>query len=235
MAVLPKKSSPALRRRLPFPSFGIDINFCRNPQCDLFAEPPDPYDKRGKSSGKRQIEPTSWKGDRFWRRENLQVAGACGQSSIIKNNGAIVEEYRRLRGRFQPEAPRDVCPSASCANHTKPLSQHPDRYRKSGRTAKGAQRWKCKSCLTSFSLGSRIRRQHRSNSNREVLWMITNGVPISKISDFTGLCPRDVYRKIDFIYDRVVDLTARREGSFESGSIGTGWVGGSQPTRRRST
>jgi hypothetical protein len=52
MAVLPKKSSPALRRRLPFPSFGIDINFCRNPQCDLFAEPPDPYDERGKSSGK---------------------------------------------------------------------------------------------------------------------------------------------------------------------------------------
>ena len=45
--------------------------------------------------------------------------------------------------------------------------------------------------------------------------MITNGVPISKISDFTGLCPRDVYRKIDVIYDRVVDLTARREGSFE--------------------
>ncbi len=46
--------------------------------------------------------------------------------------------------------------------------------------------------------------------------MITNGMPISKISDFTGLCPRDVYRKIDFIYDRVVDLTARREGSFET-------------------
>ncbi|PTW95449.1 hypothetical protein C8N33_1301 [Pararhodobacter aggregans] len=46
--------------------------------------------------------------------------------------------------------------------------------------------------------------------------MITNGMPISKISDFTGLCPRDVYRKIDFIYDRVVDHTARREGSFQS-------------------
>ncbi|PHP27843.1 hypothetical protein CJ301_09240 [Limimaricola cinnabarinus] len=45
--------------------------------------------------------------------------------------------------------------------------------------------------------------------------MITNGLPISKIADFTGLCPRDVYRKIDFIYDRVVDITARREGMFE--------------------
>uniref|UniRef100_A4WR02 Uncharacterized protein n=1 Tax=Cereibacter sphaeroides (strain ATCC 17025 / ATH 2.4.3) TaxID=349102 RepID=A4WR02_CERS5 len=45
--------------------------------------------------------------------------------------------------------------------------------------------------------------------------MITNGVPISKIADFTGLCPRDVYAKIDFIYDRVIDLTARREALFE--------------------
>lgn len=74
----------------------------------------------------------------------------------------------------------------------------------------------CKACLTTFTVGSRIRRQHRSSTNGDVLWMITNGMPISKISDFTGLCPRDVYRKIDFIYDRVVDHTARREGSFES-------------------
>ena len=45
--------------------------------------------------------------------------------------------------------------------------------------------------------------------------MITNGTPISKICDFTGLSARDVYAKIDFIHDRVIDITARREGLFE--------------------
>ncbi|HDZ80325.1 MAG TPA: hypothetical protein ENH56_03645 [Roseobacter sp.] len=207
-------SSQRPKRRLPLPSFGIDINFCRNPHCGFFTEPPDPYDNRGKSSAKvKSNHPRGTvigSGD-----EKTFKCGACGQSSIIKNNGAVVEEYRRLRVRFQPEAPRDFCPSQACDSHQKQLSLHPELYRKSGRTAKGTQRWKCKACLTSFTVGSRITRQHRSNANREVLWMITNGVPISKICDFTGLCPRDVYRKIDFIYDRVVDITARREGTFD--------------------
>ncbi|WP_341213901.1 hypothetical protein [uncultured Limimaricola sp.] len=207
-------SPPALTRRLPLPKYGIDVNFCRNPQCDLFAEPPDPIRRQGRPKG--NVKSNYPRGEVIGSGDDKTFkCGACGQSSIIKNNGAIVEEYRRLRGRFRAEGPRDCCPADSCDNRDKPLSQHPKLYRKSGRTAKGGQRWKCKSCLTSFSIGSRIRRQHRSNANRDVLWMITNGMPISKISDFTGLCPRDVYQKIDFIYDRVVDHTARREGSFE--------------------
>ena len=34
---------PALQRRLPFPKYGIDVNFCKNPQNNLSAEPPDPF------------------------------------------------------------------------------------------------------------------------------------------------------------------------------------------------
>jgi hypothetical protein len=50
--------------------------------------------------------------------------------------------------------------------------------------------------------------------------MITNGVPISKIVGFTCLAPKDIYKKIDFMYDRVIDIAARREGCFENVS----WV-----------
>jgi hypothetical protein len=45
-------SSAALKRRLPRAYHGIDINFCRNPQCGLFMVPPDPFDNRGKSGSK---------------------------------------------------------------------------------------------------------------------------------------------------------------------------------------
>lgn len=69
--------------------------------------------------------------------------------------------------------------------------------------------------MRSFSFLSRIRRQHRSSANRAVLRIITDDAPISKIGGFTQLRPRDVYRRIDFIYDRVVDITARHEGTFE--------------------
>lgn len=196
------------------PCHGIDINFCRNPQCGLFMEPPDPFKKKGNFS--RRVKPNQPRGKVSGSgEEKTFICGACGQSSIVKNNAAVVEEYRRLRGRFQAEPPRDCCSNIECDSHGKSAACHPDLYRRSGRTAKGAQRWKCKRCLTSFSVGSRIRRQQRSSVNRTVLWMITNGNPISKISDFTGLCLRDVYKKIDFIYDRVIDHTARRENSFK--------------------
>ncbi|AHD02901.1 hypothetical protein [Leisingera methylohalidivorans] len=60
-----------------------------------------------------------------------------------------------------------------------------------------------------------IRGPHRSSANRAVLRMIANGSPISKISEFTGLCPRDGYKKIGFICDRVADHTARLENAFK--------------------
>ena len=214
MGKLANISSPKRKRRLPASSWGVDVNFCRNPQCDLFAVPPDPLDNRGNPSGK--VKPNQPHGTISGSGDSKSfVCGSCRRASILKNNRAVVQEYRRLRGRFRPEPPRDVCPDHTCENHRLPLSAHPERYRKSGRTAKGAQRWKCKACLASFSLGSRIRRQKRSSANRDVLWMLTNGLPISKICDFTGLSPRDVYGKIDFIHDRVVDINARREGCFE--------------------
>lgn len=147
--------------------------------------------------------------------EKTFQCGGCGKTSIIKNNKAIIEEYRRLRRKFCPEFPRDACSNEECANHGKAQSQNPELYRKAGTTKKGTQRWKCKSCLRTFSTGTRLGRQKRSHTNRDVLWMITNGVPITKICDFTELSPRDVYRKIDFIHDRVIDFTAKREADFK--------------------
>lgn len=214
MGTSTKKSSPGPRRRLPLPSFGIDINFCRNPQCALFAEAPDPYDMRGKTAGK--VKPNLPRGRVIGSGdEKTFKCGCCGKSSIIKNNRAIVEEYRRLRAKFRPEFPRDACSNAECRSYGKPLSQAPELYRKSGTTTKGTQRWKCKSCLKTFATGTRLGRQKRSHTNREILWMLTNGVPITKICDFTELSPRDVYRKIDFIHDRVIDFTAKREANFQ--------------------
>lgn len=181
--------------------------------------PPDPFDKRGKKSTKVKSNIPHGKviGS---GAEKAFVCGACGHQSILKNNRAIVQEYRRLRGRHTASLPKDACQEKTCENRGKTRETHPDLYRKSGKTANGAQRWKCKTCLTSYSLGSSIRRQKRSHANREILWMITNGTLISKICDFTELSPRDVYAKIDFIHNQVMDFTAKREKMFE----GVDWM-----------
>jgi hypothetical protein len=45
--------------------------------------------------------------------------------------------------------------------------------------------------------------------------MLTNGTPISKKCDFTELSSRDVYTKIDFVYDQIANFTARPQQMFD--------------------
>lgn len=176
--------------------------------------PPDPFDRRGKKRSKVKSNIPHGKviGS---GAEKSYVCGACGQHSVLKNNRAIVQEYTRLRKIYLEKVSKDSCQNSTCCNHGKPRESHPTLYRKSGKTANGAQRWKCKACLGSYSVGSSIRRQKRSHTNRDILWLLTNGTPISKICDFTQMSARDVYAKIDFIYDQVIDFTAKRERMFE--------------------
>lgn len=176
--------------------------------------PPDPFDNRGKKSSK--VKSNFPRGVVIGSGDDKTFkCGGCGQFSILKNNRAIVQEYLRLRARYVEAPPKDGCQAEGCENYGKARETHPSLYRKSGKTAKGAQRWKCKSCLGSYSVGSSIRRQKRSHANPDILWMITNGIPLSKICDFTELSLRDVYAKIDFIYDQVIDFTAKRERMFK--------------------
>jgi hypothetical protein len=107
---------------MPYPKCGIDVNFCRNPQYNLFAEPHDPIKRPGRPKGnvKRNYPRGEVIGS---KNEKTFKFGACGHSSIIKNNSAIVEEYRRLRHCFKEEGASDCCPSQTCENHDKPLAR----------------------------------------------------------------------------------------------------------------
>jgi transposase-like protein len=144
------------------------------------------------------------------------VCEACGTSSVVKNNRAIVEEYRRLR-RLQQRGDADgSCPNQACRSHCRAVARHPDRYRPYGRTKAGDRRWRCRECDKTFSIGRPTRRQRRTGKNGLVLRLLTNDTSLSKICEITGLSPRAVYEKIDFLYERVRAFTARREGCFEA-------------------
>ena len=210
-----KKSSIGRKRRLPPPSHGFDINFCRNPACGQFAIAPDPFDGRG---GSRSVQPSNFlRGVVKGSNDELAFhCDACGTSSVVKSNRAIVEEYRRLR-RLQQRGDADgSCPNPACRSHCRTVVAHPDRYRPYGRTKSGDKRWRCRGCGKTFSIGRPTRRQRRSDKNGLVLRLLTNDTSLSKICEITGLSPRAVYEKIDFVYERVRAFTARREGCFEA-------------------
>ena len=211
MKSVSQKSATGPKRRLPLPFFGVDVNFCRNAQCAHFGVRPDPRDGRGlRLSAVNANFPRGKVGgtgdDKYFE------CGYCGQESVVKNNRAIVEEYTRLRRLQCFHGMGKSCPNADCLSHGKTVDKRPDLYWRTGRTKAGHQRYACKKCRSTFTIGHPARNHRRQSKNGQILKLLVHGTSLSKITEIADVAPRDVYRKIDFIYDRVREFTDRREG-----------------------
>jgi transposase-like protein len=135
---------------------------------------------------------------------------------VTKNNQAIVEDYTRLRRLQRSGAAGTSCGRETCSSHGKSVNDRPELYRKTGRTSAGHQRYGCKRCLSTFTVGHPARNHRRQSKSGQVLKLLVHGTSLSKISEIADLSPRDVYRKLDFIYERVREFTAHREGDLRS-------------------
>tara|TARA_R110000787_G_scaffold64644_1_gene145845 strand:- start:103 stop:1836 length:1734 start_codon:yes stop_codon:yes gene_type:complete len=215
---VPQKSAKAGKRRIPLPFFGVDVNFCRNAQCAQFGVHPDPRDGRGLGLSSANANfprgTVVGKGDK-----KAFTCGSCGVESVLKNNRAIVEEYTRLRRLQRPSGAGKSCQKEECLSYGRSVDECPQLYWRSGRTSTGHQRYSCKRCRSTFTVGNPARNHRRQSKNGQVLKLLVHGNSLSKISEIADLAPRDVYRKLDFIYDRVRDFTARREADLR----GTDW------------
>lgn len=215
MQSISQKSATAGKRRLPLPFFGVDVNFCRNAQCAQFGIFPDPRDGRGGGLSSANTNfPRGGVGGSGDKK--AFTCGLCGQESVVKNNRAIVEEYTRLRRLQRPDGTGKSCRKAECPSRGKSVDDRPELYRKVGRTSAGHQRILCKHCGSTFTVGHPARNHRRQSKNGQVLKLLVHGNSLSKISEIADLAPRDVYRKLDFIYERVREFTARREGDLRS-------------------
>lgn len=211
MKSVSQKSAKARKRRLPLPFFGVDVNFCRNAQCAQFGIFPDPRDGRG--GGLSSANTNFPRGEVGGSGDKKAfTCGSCGQESVVKNNQAIVEEYTRLRRLQRPDGAGRSCRQNTCLSNGKSVDDRPELYRKSGRSKAGNQRYTCKSCHSTFTVGHPARTHKRKSKNGEVLKLLVHGNSLSKISEIADLAPRDVYRKLDFIHERVREFTSRREG-----------------------
>lgn len=210
MDSIPQKSATAPKRRIPRPFLGVDLNFCRNAQCSQFGVQPDWRDGRGNnfSSATNNLRRGEIKGS---GDEKNFTCGWCGQASVIKNNRSVVEEYRRLRRLQWHDGGRKSCGREECPSHGRSLDVRPELYRKAGQTSAGHQRYACKRCCSTFAVGHPARNHRRQSKNGQILKLLVHGTSLSKISEIVDLAPRDVYRKLDFIYERVRDFTVRRE------------------------
>ncbi|MCW3784708.1 hypothetical protein [Defluviimonas salinarum] len=135
----------------------------------------------------------------------------CTATARLKNNRAIAEEHRRLKGLQERDPTEPACRTEGCFAHDLSLENHPEFYWKFGKTAGGDPRWRCRLCLKTFSAGKPARRHRRSDKNRLIFQMLCNDMSLSKISKIADISYRDLYGKIDFFYDQVRAFTVRRQ------------------------
>lgn len=230
-----------LERRFPEAFDGLDLNFCRNPVCDSYGVHPDPFKRPG---GEPPAPPGVLRGGVKGRKhEEFFQCPTCNKTSRIKNNRAIVEEYRRLKHLQDHDPTVPSCKTPGCFAQGMAPEANPEFYRRFGKTANGDPRFQCRLCSKTFSIGKPARRHLRSDKNRVIFQMLCNEVSLAKICKITDTSYRDLYGKIDFFHDQIQGFTAQREdfARVDFREVGSRFATDSQtltlnwPTKRKRT
>ena len=146
----------------------------------------------------------------------LMKCGCCGSFPPARSNRGIYEELTRLMTPLAPPV-EPCCPNEGCENAKVPRS-NPGSYAKFGKTAAGSDRWRCNACRKTFTGDSpSTLKQRVTHKNLDVFRLLVNKSPIKRICEITGLHPKVVYGKLDFIHRQCVAFSGKRERSLLEG------------------
>lgn len=195
--------------RVPEPHEGLQVNFCKNAQCNHFGSLASP-EKQSRGRGNKSRDGYSVDNKGGFR--SILVCKVCGQYSIMKSNQAVYEEYSRISSYLNKQGPVSSCKNKDCLNHQIDVSVGKKHYRKVGTTSTGAQRYLCKACNKTFSVNTHpATRQRTSHKNRNIFKLLVNKMPFKRICEVEEIGPPTLYRKIDFIHSQCLVFAASRE------------------------
>jgi len=199
----------ASKSRIPGESGGIQINFCKNPNCANF----------GVAALQRTAAPRL---SQAHQSDNYRIAAAgsgypvlrcvlCKELPPIKSNLAVHEELdRMLQSLSLPAEPS--CPDNTCVNYGFGVSTYARRYQRFGQTAGGSIRYRCKACKRLFTQVRRSTlRQRQSDRNEMVFRLLVNKSPMRRICEVAGINAETLYQRIDFFAEQCRLFAAARE------------------------
>jgi len=202
---LQKKSSTALKPRIPPEIDGIQVNFCKNPNCSNFGIPASHVSKK-EQGGKRDNYSIVAAGKNF----PILKCHDCGEYPPLKSNNGINEELDRL-SNYLTLPPEPCCPNNTCENHQIGISAGKEKYSSFGKTKTGSKRYRCKACHKTFSVGSSTLRQKQPHKNRQIFSLLMNKMPLKRICEVADIHMPGVYAKIDFIRNQCLSFSGHRE------------------------
>lgn len=187
----------------------IQVNACKNPSCANYGVP-----VALARFARRSKAPPGTKGTQYM----LAASGKglptlhcllCGEYMPIKSNIGIAEELGRIAS-YVASAPAPSCPDVACRYHGVAVSRFG--YQAFGKTTHGSQRYRCRACGRTFTVGARpTLRQRMPHKNLAVFKLLLNKMPISRICEVADIAPKTFYDKLDFIHRQALALASQHE------------------------
>ncbi|MCA3002634.1 MAG: IS1 family transposase [Rhodocyclaceae bacterium] len=193
--------------RVPAEHEGLQVNHCKNPHCANFGVPaPESRGRKGLKPdliGAYTVAGNSENG-------RFLTCGLCGRTAVLYSNVGIADEIKRFDIRAE-RAASTGCPNESCDAFGSTVVSTPDAYYRHGHTAAGADRFRCRTCGSTFSAAAPVRRQRRPELSIQVLKLLVNKVPMRRICEVLDLNPATLYNKIGFLAEVASEQSARFE------------------------
>jgi transposase-like protein len=194
---------------LPPESFGINVNFCKNPHCLNFGIPADVVKHRHKK-GVLSVTPGTAYGLVSSHNRLALKCLLCKEIFAVKSNLAVAEELARFTAYLTP-VPAICCTNPDCANKAVSVEVE-GAYQRFGQTAAGTPRYRCRLCRKTMCGTPRaLNKQRITHQNKMILLALTNKMPIRRIAKVAGISADTLYGKINFIHRQCLAFSASRE------------------------
>jgi transposase-like protein len=211
----------AAKPRIPLSVAGIQVNFCKNPECSNFGVPAStetqPKGRGAKSRGRDdyRLAGSSYSNNR--PGTPVLTCLKCNATPPIKSNQGIHEEKTRISKYLSGNEPS--CPNKDCENYG--VTDKKKRYHRHGPSKSGSTRFICLACKRTFSVSTSkpAKNHHLPHKNSEVFNMLVNTVPMRRICKIAGIHKKTLYDKIRFIHQQTMAFVARRERRLLTGEI----------------
>ena len=207
----------------------VQLNFCKNADCENFGVPAMNPKKTDINKQKRRLV-NGYKLNYKRKTDEYQLyCKLCGKGSSLVNNRAFVQESVRIKSIGQPVEP--ACTNEACLNKNKGIYSHPSEYKKNGFTREtrfwavpkirkgtknskpkteldmqpmyASQRFQCKTCKKNFAVPLDPQQKHyRRDINEHLYLAFVNKGIINRQLDLYGINPQTIYNKIDFFYQQ---------------------------------
>ena len=198
----------------------LQVNFCKNPQCDNFGIPAREEPGKPGPSADRDLRykvTNTAKG-----RVPALLCKCCKEKIPIKSNAGIAAEFKRITRSCLTPVEILACKTTDCPNHGRSIGAHPELYSRAGlHSVTGEQLFLCKACKKRLLASDPVRLHHETQHLASDLFSrVVNKSPVrGAIRGMSIKGNNGYYRILEFISRRCNRLSGTFDRRMIDGEV----------------